>query len=68
VLNVLPARIVAAEGGSANHMLVLLDLVGTAGEAHLLSSITRKSWDSLALAPGDPVLAQIKGMALAGDL
>lgn len=60
VLNILPARIIAAEA-AANQMLVLLQL----GESRLLSSITRKSWDMLALRENMPVFAQVKGMALA---
>ncbi len=65
VLNILPARIVSAHAASTNQTLVLLSLAGTAGEVRLLSSVTRKSWDTLGLKPGDSVFAQIKGMALA---
>ncbi|MDD2876990.1 MAG: molybdenum ABC transporter ATP-binding protein [Acidiphilium sp.] len=65
VLNILPAHILAAEMASANQMLVLLGLDGQASETRLVSSITRKSWNTLALQIGDNVFAQIKGMALA---
>ena len=63
VLNILRARILSAEPVSASQMLVLVGL--GAGDARLLSSVTRKSWDGLGLAPGDEVFAQIKCMALA---
>ncbi len=65
VLNILPARILAVDGTGANQMLVLLGLEGAGSEVLLLSSITRKSWDTLSLQIGDHVFAQIKGMALA---
>jgi molybdate transport system ATP-binding protein len=65
ILNILPARLLSAEPARANQMLVLLGLAGRTGEARLLSSITRKSWDELNLAPGEAIFAQIKGMALA---
>lgn len=63
VLNILPARVLSAEQASANQMLVLLGLGEEQGEARLLSSITRKSWDGLELRPGEGVFVQIKGMA-----
>jgi len=62
VLNILSARVIGVETVSANQMLVLL---GLEGGTRLLSSITRKSWDALALQIGDAVFAQVKGMALA---
>ncbi|WP_247878177.1 TOBE domain-containing protein [Azospirillum sp. TSO22-1] len=34
------------------------------GGARLLARVTRKSWDALGLAPGQPVSVQIKGVAL----
>jgi molybdate transport system ATP-binding protein len=60
ILNIVPAvvRELAADGAAQ----VLLRL-----EAHgvpLLARITRKSADALALAPGTPVYAQIKGVAV----
>jgi molybdate transport system ATP-binding protein len=63
VLNILPARIVSAEAIGTGQMLVLIALDGGGGQ--LLSSVTRKSWDRLALASGSAVFAQIKGVALA---
>jgi molybdate transport system ATP-binding protein len=65
ILNSLPAKILSAEAASASQMLVLLSLQGGGEGGRLLASITRKSWDHLALRLGDEVLAQIKGMALA---
>ena len=62
ILNILPSRVVSAERLGDNRMLVLLGL--GEGGTRLLSSITRKSWDHLGLAPGDRVFAQIKGMAM----
>ena len=35
------------------------------GGAHLLSRVTRRSWDQLGLADGASVFAQVKGVALA---
>lgn len=63
VLNILPARILSSHPASPSQMLVLLTLSG-GGETRLLSSITRKSWDALALRPGMDLFAQIKGMAM----
>ena len=68
VLNVLPAHVVAAEPTDARRVLVLLAIEGGGPDARLLSSVTRKSWDELRLAPGDPVFAQVKGMAMAEEL
>jgi molybdate transport system ATP-binding protein len=65
ILNSLPAKILSVEMASANQVLVLLNLRGEDASGRLIASITRKSWDRLALQPGDEVLAQIKGMALA---
>lgn len=63
VLNVLPMRIAALERNDAHQILVLLE--GRAGAGlQLLSRITRRSADTLALVPGMPVFAQVKGMAL----
>ena len=61
VLNILPASVVAVEAAGANQMLVLL---GLGGDGRVLSRVTRKSWDGLGLKPGDPVFAQVKGVAL----
>jgi molybdate transport system ATP-binding protein len=65
ILNILPAKILSTEMASANQVLVLLGLRDDESNGRLIASITRKSWDHLALQPGDEVLAQVKGMALA---
>ena len=61
ILNTLAARILAVETGSGPHVSLVLG----GGPVRLLSSITRKSWDTLGLRVGDEVFAQIKAMALA---
>jgi molybdate transport system ATP-binding protein len=63
VLNLLPATVAAVEPLDRGHVVVRLAVGGTP----LLSAITRKSWDGLALTIGRPVLAQIKAVALAGN-
>ena len=64
ILNCPPARIVeAAPQGSA--MMTVVVAFGTEGDgARILSRITRRSWDALGLAPGQPIYAQIKGVGL----
>lgn len=64
ILNCLPARIVEASTLGPAMMLVVVAL-GTGDDgARILSRITRRSWDALGLAPGQPIFAQIKGVAL----
>jgi molybdate transport system ATP-binding protein len=64
ILNVLPARVAAAERHDAAQMNVVVRL-GVAGQgARLLARITRKSWQALAFTPGDLVHAQVKSVAL----
>ncbi len=60
ILNLLPARVQSLAGDGAAQVLVALD----AGGAPLLARVTRKSADTLQLAPGQPVFAQIKGVAV----
>jgi len=62
ILNVLEARVVEIRDVETAQPLVVLD----AGGASLLARITRKSLRDLALAPGNAVYAQIKGVALIG--
>ena len=62
ILNIFPARVVDISDDSPGHVMVRLD----AGGETLLTRITRKSAGLLALAPGAPVFAQVKGVALAG--
>ncbi len=64
ILNVLPARIREATA-SDNHLVTVVLTLGADGAgAPLLARITRKSWDQLGLAPGLPVHALVKGVAL----
>ena len=60
ILNIFPARIDAiADDGSCQVMVRLL-----AGDQPLLSRITRKSADALALRPGKAVYVQVKSVAV----
>jgi molybdate transport system ATP-binding protein len=64
ILNILPARVAAAEAQDAAQMNVVVRL-GAAGQgAALLARVTRKSWVTLGLRPGDLVHAQVKSIAL----
>ncbi|MCL1960902.1 MAG: molybdenum ABC transporter ATP-binding protein [Desulfovibrionaceae bacterium] len=60
ILNVLPATVQSLADDGPAQTLVALD----AGGAPLLARITRKSAQALALTPGLPVYAQIKGVAV----
>jgi molybdate transport system ATP-binding protein len=66
LLNILPARIVSAKAVDTGRMSVVLALENAGPDDRLLSSVTRKSWDMLALNPADLVHVQIKSTALAG--
>ncbi len=60
-MNVLPAKIVEILDDDG-HQATLVLALGAAGEgARLLSRISRKSRDGLALASGETVFAQVKG-------
>ena len=64
IVNVLPARILSIRSQSDHRITALLGL-GPGGEgARLLSRVTQRSWQELALEPGLDVFAQIKGVAL----
>lgn len=64
ITNVLAATVCElAEADTPAHVLVRLDAGGTP----LLARITRRSSDHLGLAPGRPVWAQIKAVALLGE-
>jgi molybdate transport system ATP-binding protein len=66
ILNCLPARIVAIsphDGGDAQ-VNVAVELGAAEGGARIVARITRKSLDTLGLAPGIIVHAQIKSVAL----
>lgn len=60
ILNLLPARITQLADGGPGQVLVALDVAGTT----LLARITLRSCRTLALAVGDEVFAQVKGVAL----
>lgn len=62
ILNILPARVIAAEPAAAA-MIVVLGLGEDGRGARILSRITRRSWDVLSLEVGLSVFAQIKGAA-----
>lgn len=63
ILNCLPA-VVDQLGADGHPALTLARL--RLGESHLVARLTRRSADNLALAPGLPVWAQIKAVALVG--
>ena len=60
ILNVLTATVVALGEDSPGQMMVALD----AGTTRLLARVTQRSARALALAPGQPVFAQVKGIAI----
>ena len=60
ILNVLPATVRSLADDGPAQTLVALDASGTP----LLARVTRKSAQALALTPGQPVYAQIKGVAV----
>jgi len=64
ILNVMPARIVAAEPQDAVQVMAVVALGEDGQGARMLARVTRKSWEMLGLAPGQPVFAQVKGVAL----
>jgi molybdate transport system ATP-binding protein len=64
ILNVLPARVAAAEAHDAAQINVVVRL-GMAGQgARLLARVTRRSWEALDTKPGDLVHTQVKSVAL----
>jgi len=62
ILNVLPATVLSM--APSGHTVLMQLAVANGSGLTLLSRITRKSCDSLALKPGDQVFAQVKGVAL----
>jgi molybdate transport system ATP-binding protein len=65
ILNCLPARIVSvAPHGNAAQVNIVAALGADGSGARIAARITRKSLDALGLAPGAPVIAQIKSVAL----
>jgi len=63
ILNILPGRVVEIGTDPGPHVHVLLD-VGTNGGSPLWARIMRRSVDDLDLAPGKPVYALIKAVAI----
>jgi molybdate transport system ATP-binding protein len=64
MLNSEPARIVSGKVVDGNEVLVVLALGPEGKGGRLLSRVTRKSWDDLALSEGVAVHARVKGVAL----
>lgn len=60
ILNILPATVVQVVDDSPGQCMVALDIGGT----RLLARVTQRSANTLALAPGKPVFAQVKGIAI----
>ena len=60
ILNILPARVIEIVEDAPGRAIVRL----ATGNSVLLARITRKSVAALGLAPGAPVYAQIKSVAL----
>jgi molybdate transport system ATP-binding protein len=64
ILNVLPARVAAAEAQDAAQVNVVVRLGAAGHGARVLARVTRKSWQALDIGPGDLVHAQVKSVAL----
>jgi molybdate transport system ATP-binding protein len=64
IVNVLPVRILSIRSQSDHRITALLGLGPDGNGARLLSRVTQRSWNELALAPGLDVFAQVKGVAL----
>jgi molybdate transport system ATP-binding protein len=62
ILNILPVVVTAVAEETPSQMMVRLDAEGVP----LLARVTRKSAETLSLAPGRQVFAQIKSVALVG--
>lgn len=60
ILNILPATVVQVSEDSPGQCMVALD----AGPTRLLARVTQRSAQALALAPGQRVYAQVKGVAI----
>ncbi len=62
ILNILPVTVTALSADSPGQVMVALDAGGTA----LLARVTSRSAQALQLTPGQPLYAQIKGVAILG--
>jgi molybdate transport system ATP-binding protein len=67
ILNVLPARVLSMTEAAPNELVVVLGLGEDGAGDRILSRITRRSWERLALAAGQSVHAQVKSVALSRD-
>ena len=64
IVNILRARILSVRDTGDHQVTAVLGLGENGEGARLLSRVTRRSWNLLALAPGLSVYAQVKGVAL----
>jgi molybdate transport system ATP-binding protein len=65
ILNVLPARVVSTKPVDSSETIVVVALGQDGAGARLLSRVTRKASETLGLAEGITVYAQVKAVALA---
>ncbi len=65
IVNILRAKILSASATGEAEMIVVLGLGEDGAGARLLARVTRRSWETLGLAEGMAVHAQVKGVALA---
>jgi molybdate transport system ATP-binding protein len=64
ILNTLPAHILETGALDNQQVMAVLGLGSDGAGARMVAHVTRKSWDTLGLAPGQPVYVQIKSVAL----
>lgn len=64
ILNVLASRIITMESQDSYLVVVVVALGEDGSGARVLARISRRSWDTLGLEPGQKIYTQIKGMAL----
>lgn len=64
ILNILPAEVTGVQAESAGHVLVRLRV----GDRYLLARVTSRSADTLALAAGQSLFAQIKSVAVKNSI
>jgi molybdate transport system ATP-binding protein len=65
ILNVLPARILAASLAGSHEIVAVLGLGPEGAGSRILARVTRLSWDQMQLTDGAEVYAQAKSVALA---
>ncbi len=64
ILNALQGQILSVTPAGPHEMLAVIGLGPAGAGARLLSRVSRRSWESLGLAAGAAVHAQVKGVAL----